>query len=196
MRQFVSKLKHCLCLSLLLAALVLPTVAVAADYSCTANIPVRVHVYDETETAFTVQLEAEDSAPLPDQCTLTIVGSGEGEFGPITYTKPGDYHYTVRQATGDAQYVTYDDAVYTVTVRVTNTADNGLAAEIWAVHDGETEKAAQVSFENRYTPPKPTTPNAPKTGDGAPLEQVVGIAALAAVTLVGLVVWTGKRSRS
>lgn len=185
MRNIVRKWNICLLLSLLLAALLMP--AAAADYSCTASIPVRVHVYAETDAEFTVQLEAEAGVPLPEDRSLTFTGSGEGSFGAVEYTAPGDYIYTVTQVKGNADYVTYDDTVYTVTVRVTNDGTGGLVAEIWAVGDQSTQKSEEVLFSNRYTPPTkpPVTP--PQTGDQTHVGPVLAVFAVAAVTLLALV---------
>lgn len=192
MRKLVRKWNICLLLALLLAALMMP--AAAADYSCTASIPVRVHVYAETDAEFTVQLEAEEGVPLPEDCSLTFTGSGEGSFGAVEYTVPGDYIYTVTQVKGDADYVTYDDTVYTVTVRVTNDGKGGLVAEIWAVGDQSTQKSEEVLFSNRYAPPTqpPVTP--PQTGDQANVGPVIAVFVAAAVVLVVLVVLVKKRN--
>lgn len=194
MRKLVRKWNICLLLALLLAALMMP--AAAADYSCTASIPVRVHVYAETDAEFTVQLEAEEGVPLPEDCSLTFTGSGEGSFGAVEYTVPGDYIYTVTQVKGDADYVTYDDTVYTVTVRVTNDGKGGLVAEIWAVGDQSTQKSEEVLFSNRYAPPTqpPVTP--PQTGDTANVGPLMAVFAAAATGLAMLLAVVWKRSRN
>lgn len=199
MRNFTRKLNICLLLSLLLVALVTPMGAAAADYSCTASIPVRVQVYAETDAEFTVQLEAEEGVPLPEVCSLTVTGSGEVSFGPVAYTVPGDYVYTITQVQGNAKYVTYDDTVYTVTVRVTNDGKGGLVSEIWAVEGQNTQKTEEVRFVNRYTPPtqppvtqSPGTP--PQTGDAAHVAPLMAVFAVAAVALLGLAVGVKRRT--
>lgn len=53
-------------------------------------------------------------------------------FGPITYTEPGDYTYRIYQEKGSVHEVSYDESVYSVTVRVVNDEKDGLRAEIWA----------------------------------------------------------------
>lgn len=194
MRNFTRKLNICLLLSLLLVALVTPMGAAAADYSCTASIPVWVQVYAETDAEFTVQLEAEEGTPLPENCSLTFTGSGEGTFGAVEYTVPGDYVYTVTQVKGDAKYVTYDDAVYTVTVRVTNDGQGGLVSEIWAVKDQGTQKTEKVRFVNRYTPPTQPPGTPPQTGDVAHVAPLMVVFAVAAVALLGLAVGVKRRT--
>lgn len=183
-------------LSLLLAALIVPKGAAAAEYSCTASIPVQVQVYAETDVEFTVQLEAKEGVPLPEDCTLTIKGSGTGAFGPMEYTVPGDYVYTLHQIKGNAEYVTYDETVYTVTVRVTNDDQGGLVAELWAVRDNETKKVDKVSFANRYNEPAPPVATIPPTGDtAANLTPLTVVFVVAAVALVVLVVAQKRREK-
>lgn len=166
--------------------------AAAAERSCTASIPVRVQVYAQTDAEFTVQLEAEEGAPLPEKRTLTFTGNGEGVFGGVEYTVPGDYVYTVTQVKGRADHVTYDDTVYTVTVRVTNDGVGGLVAEIWAVGNQSAQKSEEVLFSNRYTPPTQTPISPPQTGDAANLWPLVAVFVVAAVAL-GVVLVIAKR---
>lgn len=195
MRNFTKKVHMGVLLSLLLAALIVPKGAAAAEYSCTASIPVQVQVYAETDAEFTVQLEAEEGVPLPEDCSLTITGSGTGTFGPMEYTVPGDYVYTLHQTKGNAEYVTYDDRVYIVTVRVTNDDKGGLVAELWAVRAGETKKVDKVLFSNRYNEPAPPVATVPPTGDTANLTPLIVVFVVAAVALVVVLVVAQKRKK-
>lgn len=146
MNQKKTRFRKLLLLPLLIAVLLFPTQALAA-YSCTVQLPVEVKTITKTEDAeiptgevYTVVLTAEDGVPLPEETQLTVTDNGTVEFGPITYTKPGDYIYTVYQDVGETEFYTYDRTVYTVTVRVVNDDNGGLKAEIWAIRDDETEK--------------------------------------------------------
>lgn len=49
-------------------------------------------------------------------------------FTPIRYTAAGTHTYSVIEAVGDIGYITYDDAVFTVTVVVTDNGDGTLTA--------------------------------------------------------------------
>ncbi len=49
-------------------------------------------------------------------------------FTPIRYTAAGTHTYSVIEAVGDIGYITYDDAVFTVTVTVTDNGDGTLTA--------------------------------------------------------------------
>lgn len=164
MTLFLKKHNIALLLPLLLMLVLFPLRASAEDYSCTASIPVRVSLTGEIDTEFAVQISSEEGDPLPEEDVLKIRGSGNATFGAISYTEPGDYHYTVVQQGGEIPYLTYDDTVYHVTVRVTNNEKGGLTPEIWAIKDEQTEKTAELVFTNVYNPATPTpTPGGEQT---------------------------------
>ena len=215
MNQKKTRFRKLLLLPLLIAVLLFPTQALAA-YSCTVQLPVEVKTITKTEDAeiptgevYTVVLTAEDGAPLPEETQLTVTDNGTVEFGPITYTKPGDYVYTVYQDVGETEFYTYDRAVYTVTVRVVNDDNGGLKAEIWAIRDDETEKMENVIFTNVYTPEEePDDPgsssastsanpvkksNTPKTGDSANLTPWICLLTASALVISTLLAAILKR---
>lgn len=219
MMTFVKKLSPVLLLVMLLAVVCRPLHAVAAEYKCEVDLDVAVSFNGDKNTPFTVKLETQEQAPLPEQSELTLKGSGTVTFGPITYATPGDYHYTITQTKGNAQYVTYDDTVYAVTVRVTNATDGGLQAEIWAERNEGTEKVSEFTFANHYDPPEqpanqPTpTPvpvttegnttsttqsstlfHLPQTGDDFPLA-VLLILCIAAVVGLGYIIYRKQRGK-
>ena len=89
-------------------------------------------------------------APLPAQTAVTVTGSGNANFGSITFDKAGSFVYEIFEAdlTGGHEGYTKDSAVYTFTV---NIVDNGgvLAAESTSLtKDGAT--AANAEFTNKY----------------------------------------------
>lgn len=166
-----------------------------------------------TGEVYTVVLTAEDGVPLPEETQLTVTDNGTVEFGPITYTKPGDYVYTVYQDVGETEFYTYDRTVYTVTVRVVNDDNGGLKAEIWAIRDDETEKMENVTFTNVYTPEEEPEPdgsssastsaapvikkktNTPKTGDSANLTLWTCLLAASALGIITLLAALMKRKQ-
>lgn len=112
--------------------------------------------------------------------------------------------------------ITYDTTAYTVTVRVVNDGNGGLAAEIWAIRDGSQNKTDRIVFENKWQAPaeetvtdpeKPTKTEKPeseevnseskatvktaKTGDTAALA-IPFAAALAAGALI-IVTWRVRK---
>lgn len=101
------------------------------------------------------------AAPMPEGAkdgvaTAKNTAEGKVRFGEITYAKPGTYTYTVRESAGDLGGVTYDDAVYTVTVTVVDNHDGTMSATHEITCDGEKVSPKDVVFENTYQP-APTT---------------------------------------
>mgnify|MGYP001039287390 CR=1 FL=1 len=151
-----------LVLSAGLAAAALVTPAIAAG-SYTVSTEIDAQVTDGTNTipegtAFIINLAPLDGAPAPAQTSQTVVKSGTAKFGPLTYTVPGDYYYTLSETAGSVQNVTYDTKTYTVMVRVINDqkAPEGLAAAVTGWVGGMDAKPAQqskpdvFSFTNSY----------------------------------------------
>lgn len=193
MKMKNQKIYACLLFFALAVILLFPGQVRAAEKSCTISIPAETTVSGESApsgTEFEIVLEAVDpDCPMPEKTSVTVKDSGKINLGPITYTVPEDYHYRVYQKTGNAKNFTYDKTAYTVTVRVVNTEDGGLSAEIWAIKDGSENKTDRISFSNSYKAPKaPAAPSDPtiKTGDSGDVYLWTGLfaAALAAVVLV------------
>ena len=158
MKQRMKQFRKLMLLPLLIAVLLFQTQALAVDYTCTASIPVEVEVKGDAPAGvdFTVTLApAEEDVPMPEEDSLTITDGGTDAFGPITYTKPGDYVYTVTQEAGSETDFIYDSTSYTVTVRVVNDGEGGLRAEIWAIEEGGTVKVEKILFSNIYDVPDP-----------------------------------------
>ena len=90
----------------------------------------------------------------------TVKNKGEDViFTAIPVEEAGRYLYTVKEVKGDAENVTYDDTVYTVTVTVTDNLDGTMTASYaYATDEGDCEA---IGFVNTYAPPVET----PETGD-------------------------------
>ena len=164
--------------------------ATAADqHTQLQELPVSIQSTGETplpKETLTVELEAVDNAPLPEVTTLEITDGETGSFGPISYTKPGYYVYTVRQRAGVNTRGTYDETVYYL--RVSVVWDNDKLVARMAVHtqpDLMDEKVSSITFNNSYkaietpyypdpydpdpvTPPTPSTPENPAPADARP----------------------------
>ena len=141
----------------LLAFFLLPGAVHAKEYACDVTIPATVQVSGDkipSGEVYEVVLEAiTDGAPVAETMTQKVTGSGTVSFGPIHYTVPGDYQYKIYQKSGSTARFTYDKTVYTLTVRVQNDEEGGLAAELWAVKEGTTTKNDAVNFQNHYDAP-------------------------------------------
>lgn len=113
--------------------------ATAADqHTQLQELPVSIQSTGETplpKETLTVELEAVDNAPLPEVTTLEITDGETGSFGPISYTKPGYYVYTVRQRAGVNTRGTYDETVYYLRVSVVWDNDK-LVARDGRAHTG------------------------------------------------------------
>lgn len=145
--------------------------ATAADqHTQLQELPVSIQSTGETplpKETLTVELEAVDNAPLPEVTTLEITDGETGSFGPINYTKPGYYVYTVRQRAGVNTRGTYDETVYYL--RVSVVWDNDKLVARMAVHtqaDLMDEKVSSITFNNSYKAIE--TPYYPDPADARP----------------------------
>lgn len=167
MRKICKKIAGLVCGLLAVCAMCI-NVSAAYEYSIALPVSVETTGDDVPEgVTYTFAIEAVDEAPLPEETTVTATGSGIVYFSDIEYTRPGDYVYTITQTAGDQEYMTYDESVYEVTVRVVNDDECGMTAVVWAIRNGEGEKLDEISFTNSYDAPVAPTPEpeaAPQTG--------------------------------
>ena len=139
-------------------------------------------------------VEGEFSFVLRDAATGEVVAEaanaadGSVSFGRIEFDGAGTYEYEIAEVEGDAEGVTYDDAVFAVRVDVADDGDGQLSVADWSYG----ENGAPV-FENVYvgpSAPQAADPETPKplpggslvqTGDATPVWVAVGTALAAAV---------------
>ena len=121
------------------------------------------------EESFTFEIAVADGSaentPLPSEKTLTLTkptpdgDTATGHFGDITYTKPGEYSYTIREvqgADGTAAITQWDDSVYTVNVTVEDNGAGKLRITDFTV-ESDGSNYIGISFTNRYeADPNPT----------------------------------------
>ena len=230
MNQAIRKLSGLLVLPVLLAALLIMPVRANAEevpYECFAELPVSVELNGDHDEQFHVTIELaegmDETAPLPDEAAdgLLIAGDASDSFSNFHFTKPGDYVYVVKQEIGNTAYMSYDNTVYTVTIRVTNADNGGLQHEIWATtNDDPNTKVQELAFLNTYAPPTPAptdehpdiaegiengtwggtpTPKPvstlPQTSDALPLTALVVVLVLAAAAIVVLVVLRVRKNK-
>lgn len=126
---------------------------------------------DADEFKFELSATPKNDAPMPASTDTTVHkpdpdGKGEAviDFGEITFNKPGEYTYEVREVKGDAGGITYSDNVATFKVTVTVEATGGLKADVEKI-SGERE------FKNTYSAKTetPLTLEATKTLSGRPM---------------------------
>ena len=106
---------------------------------------------DADEFKFELSATSENDAPMPASTTAIVrkaapddKGKAAVNFGEITYNKPGEYTYEVREVKGDAGGITYSKNVATFKVTVAVKATGGLKADVEKI-SGETE------FKNTYS---------------------------------------------
>ena len=126
---------------------------------------------DTDEFKFELSATSENDAPMPASTTAIVrkvalddKGKAAIDFGEITYNKPGEYTYEVREVKGDAGGITYSKNVATFKVTVAVNATGGLKADVEKI-SGETE------FKNIYSAKTetPLTLEATKTLTGRPM---------------------------
>ncbi|MBS4749884.1 LPXTG cell wall anchor domain-containing protein [Carnobacteriaceae bacterium zg-ZUI78] len=189
---------------IMLFALVDKADAFAESAGYEMNIPATIQIDDHTnyykETVFKAVLTSEDGT----EKELDVKANTTAYFKGFTYTRVGDYTYTVKQKVGDNPLIDYDSSEYTVLVRVLNDVGNGLTAKIIAVKSGETAKSDIVFHNNIKSvfPPnkkdettttvltKASTVFLPFTG-----EQQISIAVGVGVLALGLFLIAWKKRR-
>lgn len=126
---------------------------------------------DTDEFKFELSATSENDAPMPASTDTTVHkpdpdGKGKAaiDFGEITFNKPGEYTYEVREVKGDAGGITYSKNVATFKVTVTVNAKGELKADVEKI-SGETE------FKNTYSAKTetPLTLEATKKLTGRPM---------------------------
>lgn len=114
---------------------------------------------DIPSAVFEFIFSGQHGTPMPDGSVgyrkeLQLTGAGELEIGTIRYDKAGTYVYTVHEKNGGASGWTYDTAVYTVTVVITET-DYVLSARTTV--EKSDSFADDITFTNTFTQSKDET---------------------------------------
>ena len=89
-------------------------------------------------------------APMPANATVSNDENGHFDFGQINYNKAGTYVYELTEVAGTDPRYTYDPAVYTVTVTVTDNSRGVLSARV--SYRRNDNAAAEVVFRNVFAP--------------------------------------------
>lgn len=126
---------------------------------------------DTDEFKFELSATSENDAPMPASATATVTnaalddkGKAAIDFGEITYNKPGEYTYEVREVKGDAGGITYSKNVATFKVTVTVNAKGELKADV-------EKTSGETKFTNTYSAKTetPLTLEATKKLTGRPM---------------------------
>ncbi|MEF9839350.1 MAG: FctA domain-containing protein [Lachnospiraceae bacterium] len=156
---------------------------------------------------FIFTLVAKDVAfPMPEESAngkkvIKIVGEGEKEFGPWSYTAVGNYYYTISEEKTDIKGYTYDKTVYTITDIVTD--KNGQLVLNRSVTNGK-ESVSVCTFTNQYTESgiggnsnnaSPYKSNGVKTGDTTNLWLWLGLIGCSIVLLLAVVLYLHNKRK-
>ena len=125
---------------------------------------------DADEFKFELAATSENDAPMPALTTAIVhkadldKGKAAIDFGEITYNKPGEYTYEVREVKGDAGGITYSKNVATFKVTVTVNAKGELKADV-------EKTSGETKFTNTYSAKTetPLTLEATKKLTGRPM---------------------------
>ncbi|MDO4549379.1 MAG: FctA domain-containing protein [Clostridia bacterium] len=171
------------CIAIAIMALGVAGFARGED-AVTVRIPIenRIRgVSDGDDTpVFTFRISAVNAGPMPYSREVRISGAGNGKFGPIRFTQPGEYHYEIRELSGSAEGYIYDSTVYNVVVRVSVNASGALYAVVYMSADGSESKVDSALFINRYR----NRVEIPKTGYGDESGLMEFIAAFAVILII------------
>ena len=122
--------------------------------------PVRKLITDQhgnsitSDDKFEFVMTPSAGAPMPEGTAAgtpktATAGAGGVEFGEISYTtEGGPYVYTFTEKAGSSSGWTYDNSVYTMTVKVSRNADDELEAQKTITKDGA--EVSTVEFKNIY----------------------------------------------
>ena len=106
---------------------------------------------DADEFKFELSATSENDAPMPAPATATVTNADLDDnskaaidFGEITFNKPGEYTYEVREVKGGAGGITYSKNVATFKVTVTVNAKGELKADV-------EKTSGETKFTNTYS---------------------------------------------
>lgn len=139
------------------------TVDTKADFGLTKVLEGRDWTATD-EFKFELSATPKNDAPMPASTDATVTRDNTAiDFGEITYNKPGEYTYEVREVKGKLGGITYSDNVAKITVKVTVDTAGKLTAKV--------TKAEDKVFTNTYSAKTetPLTLEATKTLTGRPM---------------------------
>lgn len=109
---------------------------------------------------FSFTLTPSPNNPAADPVApVTVRNDGNGDFsflsGEVKYTQPGTYTYTITEDNTSVPGISYDSAVYLLTVTVSDDAASGkltLTQTLQRQNGDASEEADKIEFTNTYKP--------------------------------------------
>ena len=101
-------------------------------------------------TKFTLTIEGQPHAPLPEPSAIVAESNETYQFAPIEFNEPGNYRYTVTQNVPDDDKLIPDVTAYEILVTVIRN-DSGDLEGGYSVYDqAEQNKHTMIAFSNDY----------------------------------------------
>lgn len=112
-------------------------------------IPVDVNIENANGSEkCSVSLSSSEDSPLPETRKIEVTNSGQIKFGPITFTKPGDYTYNIYQDSSNFENKTTDSSVYKVIIQVLSD-ESGVLTTNMSANLLDKGKVSSISFNNK-----------------------------------------------
>ena len=101
-------------------------------------------------TQFTLKIEGQPHAPLPDPSEIAAAPNGTYTFEPVEFTEPGNYKYLVKQIPPEDKKIIMDTKVYEINVTVIRNDDGDLEGGFTISDQVSVNKYTAISFHNDY----------------------------------------------
>jgi pilin isopeptide linkage protein len=148
---------------------------------------------DIKDYTFTFELFSGSGAK---QQAVTNDELGNFKFNAIPVDSEGEYVFTVREVTEDAEGITYDESEYTVKVIAEDNGDGTYKLTYSYFDDGNEQE--NIIFVNTYTEPTPDpTPDndSPLTGNKSNLGLWIALLFVSGIGMFATVFFTEKQKR-
>jgi len=130
--------------------------------------------------------------------TITISGAGKASFDTLSFDQEGTYTYTISEIKGSVNGYTYDESVYTLTIKVGRQGDKLVVTS--AEYTKNRNVADKVIFQNAYNGRKDSGnkpgPTPPRTGDSSNVLLWLTIMLTSGIAFVCLTAFRKRFSKS
>lgn len=147
------KLQSAIMTLLILTALFSAVTVHAAGGTYTAEFNVTTSNPDNSipeGTQFTLKIEGQPHAPLPDPSEIIAEPNGTYQFEPVEFTEPGNYKYTVKQISPEDEKIITEIKEYEINVTVIRNDDGDLEGGFTISDQVSVNKYTAISFHNDY----------------------------------------------
>lgn len=147
------KLQSAIMTLLILTALFSAVTVHAAGGTYTAEFNVTTSNPDNSipeGTQFTLKIEGQPHAPLPDPSEIIAEPNGTYQFEPVEFTEPGNYKYTVKLISPEDEKIITEIKEYEINVTVARNDDGDLEGGFTISDQVSVNKYTAISFHNDY----------------------------------------------